>query len=83
LTTGHERKKLGSAAPDVLEVHYEEPVERLWRDLKDWLAHCHPTSLAQLSKLLGERLRQYSSATLCSLTGFPSLLSAAQLVTVL
>lgn len=59
------------------------PIERLWRDLKDWLAPYHPTSLAQLSKLLCKRLKQYSSASLRSLTGFPYLLSAAQSVTVL
>lgn len=59
------------------------PIERLWRDLKDWLAPYHPTSLAALSKLLCERLRQYASPTLRSLTGFPYLLSAAQSVTVL
>ena len=56
------------------------PIERLWRDLKDWLAQYHPTSLNELSKLLSVRLRQYSSATLRSLTGFPYLLSAAQTV---
>jgi transposase len=58
-------------------------IERLWRDLKDWLAHFHPPSLATLSKLICHRLRQYSPATLRSLTGFPYLLSAAQSVTVL
>ena len=56
------------------------PIERLWRDLKDWLAHYHPTSLNELAKCLGVRLRQYSSATLRSLTGSPYLLSAAQTV---
>ena len=59
------------------------PIERLWRDLKDWLAPYHPTSLTRLSKLICGRLRQYSPATLRSLTGFPYLLSAAQTVTVL
>jgi transposase len=58
------------------------PIERLWRDLKDWLALSHPTSLAQLSKLLGTRLKHYTPAALRSLTGFPYLLTAAQQVTV-
>lgn len=59
------------------------PIERLWRDLKDWLASSFPTSLDELSDLLCTRLREYSAATLRSLTGFHYLLSAAQTVTVL
>jgi len=54
------------------------PIERLWRDLKDWLALSQPTSLAQLSKSLGTRLKHYTPAALRSLTGFPYLLTAAQ-----
>jgi transposase len=57
------------------------PIERLWRDLKDWLAHYQPTSLKQLSGLLDKRLKYYSAATLRSLTGFPYLLKTAQTVT--
>jgi transposase len=59
------------------------PIERLWRDLKDWLAQYQPASLKQLSKLLSTRLQHYSTATLRSLTGFPYLLQTAQAVTVL
>jgi transposase len=58
-------------------------IERLWRDLKDWLAPYQPTSLEKLSDLLCVRLQQYSHSTLRSLTGFRYLLSAAQSVTVL
>jgi transposase len=56
------------------------PIERVWRDLKDWLAPHYLTSLAALSKRLCARLRQYSAATFRSLTSFPYLLSAAQAV---
>ena len=55
-------------------------IERLWRDLKDWLATSPPTTLAALSLLLGTRLKQSSPARLHSLTGFPYLLSVAQQV---
>jgi hypothetical protein len=58
------------------------PIERLWRDLKDWLAHAQPTSLAQLSKLLCTRLTHYTPSALRSLTGFRYLLTAAQQVSV-
>jgi transposase len=59
------------------------PIERLWRDLKDWLAHYQPASLKHLSQLLSTRLKHYSAATLRSLTGFPYLLKTAQTVIVL
>jgi len=59
------------------------PIERLWRDLKDWLAQYQPTSLEDLSELLCVRLKQYSTMTLRSLTGFSYLLLAAQAVSVL
>jgi putative transposase len=58
------------------------PIERVWRDLKDWLAHTQPTSLTQLSKSLCTRLKHYTPATLRSLAGFRYLLTAAQQVLV-
>lgn len=54
------------------------PIERLWRDLKDWLASYHPTTLEELATLLSTRLQQYTPAAFRSLTGFPYLLSALQ-----
>jgi transposase len=56
------------------------PIERLWRDLKDWLAQFHPSTLEELSTLLSTRLTQYSAARLRSLTGFPYLLAATHSV---
>jgi transposase len=63
--------------PYTPELH---PIERLWRDLKDWLAQYQPAALNQLSKLLGTRLKHYSAAILRSLTAFPYLLKTAQVV---
>lgn len=54
------------------------PIERLWRDLKDWLAPHQPTSLDALSTLLTTRLQHYTAARLRSLTGFPYFVAAAQ-----
>jgi transposase len=56
------------------------PIERLWRDLKDWLSQFQPTTLDDFSALLSTRLTQYSPHSLRSLTGFPSLLAAAHSV---
>ena len=53
------------------------PIERLWRDLKDWPAPYQPASLAQLAKLLCTRLTHYTPSALRSLTGFRYLLTAA------
>ena len=52
------------------------PIERLWRALKDWLATSTPATLDKLSTLLCTRLPQYSPTSLRSLTGFPYLLAA-------
>ena len=54
------------------------PLERLWRDLKDWLAPRHPTTLDALSTLLTTRLRHYSPVRLRSLTGFPYFVAATR-----
>jgi hypothetical protein len=56
------------------------PIERLWRDLKDWLAQSQPTTLDALSTLLMTRLTHYTPTAVRSLTGFAYLLAAAQTV---
>lgn len=58
------------------------PIERLWRDLKDWLANSPPTTLDALSNLLSTRLNSYTRAALRSLTGFSYLLMAIPQVNV-
>lgn len=56
------------------------PIERLWRDLKDWLAQARPATLDDLSTLLMTRLHHYSPSVVRSLTGFAYLLAATQTV---
>jgi transposase len=56
------------------------PIERLWRDLKDWLAQSPPTTPDALSTLLMTRLTHYTTQAVRSLTDFPYLLAAAQTV---
>ena len=55
------------------------PIERLWRDLKDGLAPRQPLTLDALSTLLTTRLRHYSPTRVRSLTGFPYFVAAARL----
>jgi transposase len=52
------------------------PIERFWRDLKDWLSRHHPQSLDELSGLIISRLKQYTTTAIKSLTAFNYLLSA-------
>jgi hypothetical protein len=52
------------------------PLERLWRDLTDWLSPFPPQTLDELSLLLSKRLPASSASALRSLTGFPYLLTA-------
>jgi hypothetical protein len=52
------------------------PIERLWRDLKDWLSLSAPATLDALSALLGTRRRDSTAIALRSLTGFAYLLAA-------
>lgn len=54
------------------------PIERLWRDLKDWLASRPPPTLEALSTLLTTRLQHYTAARVRSLTGFPYFVAAAR-----
>lgn len=58
------------------------PIERLWRDLKDWLSRHQPATLEALSELLCSRLKQYTTAALRSLTGFSYLRTATHHVLV-
>jgi putative transposase len=52
------------------------PIERLWRDLKDKLADHASTSLDELSEAVGRLIQNYSQAALKSLTGFTYFVQA-------
>ena len=54
------------------------PIERFWRDLKDWLSKHQPQSLDELSGLIISRLKEYTTRAIKSLTAFKYLISAFQ-----
>jgi hypothetical protein len=54
------------------------PIERLWRDLKDQLADCTVRTLDELSEGVGRILRSHSQAALQSLTGFAYVVQAVE-----
>ena len=55
------------------------PIDRLWRDLKEWLAPRQPPTGDALSTVLTTRLRHDAPARGRSLTGFPYFVAAAPL----
>jgi len=56
------------------------PIERLWRDLKDKLADVPVHTLEELSEAMGAIIQNYSQATLQSLTSFPYFVQAVAYV---
>jgi len=52
------------------------PIERFWKALKDWLSDYEPTTLKQVSDLIGQGLKSFSEKTLSSLTSFEYLMKA-------
>jgi DDE superfamily endonuclease len=61
--------------PDSPELN---PMERLWRDLKDQLAHSVAKTLDALSDTVCGVIQRYSQAALQSLTGFAYFVQAVQ-----
>jgi transposase len=56
------------------------PIERLWRDLKDKLADVPATTIAALSDAMCAIIQSYSPATLHSLTSFTYFVQAVETV---
>ena len=54
------------------------PIERFWRDLKDWLSTKCPKSLDELSDLIMEKLKSYTNDAVKSLTGYKYLVTACE-----
>ena len=54
------------------------PIERFWRDMKDWLSKKEVSSLSDLSDLIMEKLRSYTTEKIKSLTGYQYLVTACQ-----
>jgi transposase len=52
------------------------PIERLWRDLKDALAWLQFPTLDRQQDYIAPLLRGYRAATLQALTGYPYLIEA-------
>lgn len=52
------------------------PIERFWKELKDWLSDYHPKTLTEVSDLVVEGLKSFSEKALSSITSFEYLMTA-------
>ena len=80
---GHKAKALrwpSNVVPVFLPPYSPElnPIERLWRDLKDQLAAISPKTLAELSDAVCSIIQHYANTTLQSLTGFTYFIQAVE-----
>lgn len=52
------------------------PVERFWKELKDWLSDYEPQSLLEVRKLVSQGLQSFSEKAISSITSFEYLMTA-------
>ena len=52
------------------------PIERFWKELKDWLSAYEPKTMPEVSQLISEGLKSFSAKALSSLTSFEYLVTA-------
>jgi transposase len=80
---GHKAKAIrwpSNVVPVFLPPYSPElnPIERLWRDLKDKLADVMAKTIAELSDAVCSIIQTYANATLQSLTGFAYFVQAVE-----
>ena len=52
------------------------PIERFWKELKDWLSDYQPKTLAEVRELVSQGLTKFSENAISSITSFDYLISA-------
>ena len=52
------------------------PIERFWKELKDWLSDYEPKTMKEVSKLISQGLKSFSEKTMSSITSFEYLMTA-------
>lgn len=52
------------------------PMERFWKELKDWLSDYEPPSMAEVSQLVSAGLKSFSAKAISSITSFEYLMTA-------
>ena len=52
------------------------PIERFWKELKDWLSNYEPKTLAEARKSVSQGLQTFSEQAISSITSFKYLITA-------
>jgi hypothetical protein len=52
------------------------PIERFWKELKDWLSEYEPKGLGELRELVSKGLANFSEKAMSSITSFEYLMTA-------
>jgi hypothetical protein len=52
------------------------PIERFWKELKDWLSDYEPQTMKEVSQLVGQGLQSFSQRAISSITSFAYLMTA-------
>jgi len=52
------------------------PMERFWKELKDWLSDYEPQTMKEVSQLVGQGLQSFSEKAISSITSFAYLMTA-------
>jgi len=52
------------------------PIERFWKELKDWLSDYEPQTMKEVSELVGQGLKSFSEKAISSITSFAYLMTA-------
>ena len=52
------------------------PIERFWKELKDWLSDYEPQSMKDVSNLVEQGLKSFSEKAISSITSFEYLMTA-------
>lgn len=52
------------------------PIERFWKQLKDWLSDYTPQTMREVSELVTEGLKSFSAEAMSSITSFEYLMTA-------
>ena len=52
------------------------PIERFWKELKDWLSDYEPKTMKEVSRLVSKGLKSFSEKAMSSITSFEYLMTA-------
>ena len=52
------------------------PIERFWKELKDWLSDYEPQTMSEVCQLVTEGLKSFSEEAISSITSFEYLVTA-------